>query len=78
MTNVKICLWIGSIINQLGAHSHILINPKLTNFVELNLFTWQNLADLNKNKRSSWISQEIIQTSVRGAEQTTYDRIIVA
>ena len=58
--------WTGSIINRLKAHSHIWINPKITNYVESNLFMWQDIVDLNMIERSSWNSLETIRTGVEG------------
>ena len=58
-------LWIASIVNKLRAHSHIWINPKMDKFIESKSSTWQNIADLNMNKRSSWNNPETIWTSVK-------------
>ena len=41
MSNMR--LWTGFIVNQLSAHSHILINPKITNHVESKLTMWQDI-----------------------------------
>ena len=40
---------IGSIVNQLRAHSHIWTNPKITNYIESRLSTWQYTTYLNMN-----------------------------
>ena len=53
--------WTDSFVNQLRAHSHIWVNPNLTNFIESKLSMWQNIANLNMNKRSSWNNQETIE-----------------
>ena len=72
-------LLVGSIINQSRAHSHIWNNPKIINFVEPTLSTWQSIVDLNINKRSSWNNQETIWTGVKGiranCSQPNYDCI---
>ena len=52
------CLWTSSIKNQLRAHSHIWVNPKITNFIESKLSTWQDRANMNMNR-----VVETIQTS---------------
>ena len=75
----SIDLWTGSIVNQSITHSHIWINPKLANFVESKLSTWQDIADLNMNKRSTGNNQETIRTNVKGVKanysQAEYGRI---
>jgi hypothetical protein len=58
--------WVDSIVNQLRAHSHIWIYPKIIHFVESKSSTWQNIADLNMNTRSGWNNQKTIWTSFKG------------
>ena len=59
--------------NWLRAHSHIWINPKTTNSNESKSFTWQNIANLNMNTRSSWHNQKTIRTSIKGV-RASYSR----
>ena len=73
MTNIK--FWF---VDRLHCkpivHSHIWINPKITNFVGSKLSTWQNIADFNINK-SSWNSQETIWTTVQGVSKLHTTRL---
>ena len=55
-----------STVKQLRAHSHIWIILKISNFVESKLSMWQDIRDLNMNKRSSWNNPKTIRTGVKG------------
>jgi hypothetical protein len=55
--------WIGYIVNQLRAHSHIGINPKITKIFERNFSMWHNIENLNTRN-----NQETIQTTVKGVK----------
>ena len=48
MTHMR--LWTSSTINQLRAHSHIQIYPKITNFAESKFFTRNDIGNLNMEK----------------------------
>ena len=59
-------LWIGSTVNQLEAHSHILINSKIAKCVESKLSTWQYIAQSRQSK-----------LVLEGSEQTVHDQNMV-